>query len=1461
VTFAVPTLANVSPGAVVSASISFLQTAAGVAGTGTTGALNDTVPGNNVAIFNVPSTLADMSASFAGFPANAAANTVVSGTANFTNISGTATSATFSLQLPAGLVAANVTVTSALLGAGTYNPATGSVTFAVPTLANVSPGAVVSASISFLQTAAGVAGTGTTGALNDTNLTNNKSQFNVSVTALSDMSASFAGFPPTALVNTLVTGAVNFTNVGGSTATTATFSLQLPGGLNPANVTVTSAVLGAGTYNQGSGQVTFPTSTLAKVTPGAVVSASISFLQTSTGVNGAASTGALNDTNPTNNNASFNVGLAAPPVVIADVTIAISSPANATPGQVIPLIITISNNGPSPAVNVNAVITLPNGSTQTIAVGTLNTGGIVTTTIAYSVPFVSTTVQTFSGVVSTDTTESNLGNNTAVTSTNLIQLADVAISMSVPPTTTVGQTVSLIVTINNNGPSPAANVSAVITLPNGSTQTITVGTLAVNGTQTVAIAYTVPLGSTTLQTFKGVVTTTTAEYNLANNTATVSTIPILLADVGIAISVPSTVTVGQTITATITISNYGPSPASDVNAILTLPNGSTQTIAVGNMSVSSTFTVSIAYGVPLGSTTVQTFNGRVTSTTADTNLPNNTATGVTTLILLADVAIAIGVPPSSTAGQIVTATITISNNGPSPASNVNAVITLPDGTTQTIAVGTLSANGTQTSFISYGIPQGSTTVQTFSGFVTTTTADTNLANNTATATILLPADVTTRVTVPANVSVSVVISGTVSFANIGGSPALNVGGTVTLPPGVAAKSIPAGANTATVAGLQVIVFPANMPGLGTVIPGVTTSFTFTFRTPVVTGTYSVTSTVATSSPEAVTANNISAAPMTLATPVTNATLSGRVYIDILRNKVFDNGTDKPLANFRAEVVRLVGGTTIVYGSALTNEKGEYVIKDLPVGGGFSVRFFDSGGTIIFGTPYNTSPVRDGQQVSQLGNPSTGSNTVTGPVTVTPGTPFGAAIEDVTLYPDDNVTEQNLPLDPSGVVYNSITRDPVKGATVKLVYEGTGVFNPAVQTLDGTDTVITGVNGFYQFWFINNSPSGVYRLEVTQPTGYLPPEAVQGGVIGALPVLRAEAGDTRVQPQVTAPAVGVNGGAAFVGLNGPVGTQYFFRIDLNLPSGLQVFNNHIPLDPILVPGALLVSKTGDKTVAELGDSVQYTIRIRNTTVGPITKIKLSDLLPAGFRYILGTARLGGVAVANPAGGVGRELTFDIGTIAAQATAELTYFVRLGVGSQQGDGINRAQVVTPVLSNVALYKVTVQGGVFSNDGCIIGKVYVDCDGNSVQNSTGGSRELGIPGVRLVMLDGTFILTDVEGKYSICGVKPQTHVIKVDRTTLPRGSRLVPSSNRNAGVGDSLFVDLKGGELARANFIEGSCSPEVLDQVKARRAQGGVVSPAVEKKLPLKIENRPAEAVQQILPDMRQQLAAPVKPAEAK
>jgi len=183
--------------------------------------------------------------------------------------------------------------------------------------------------------------------------------------------------------------------------------------------------------------------------------------------------------------------------------------------------------------------------------------------------------------------------------------------------------------------------------------------------------------------------------------------------------------------------------------------------------------------------------------------------------------------------------------------------------------------------------------------------------------------------------------------------------------------------------------------------------------------------------------------------------------------------------------------------------------------------------------------------------------------------------------------------------------------------------------------------------------------------------------------------------------------------------------------------------------------------------------------------------------------------------------------------------VGVGAQQGDGINRARghacsapsgcvnaafepLPGSVATNEATYRVRVGGGVFTTDACVLGKIFVDCNGNHVQDP----EEIGIPGVRLFMQDGTTLISDSEGKYSVCGVAPRSAILKVDPITLPRGSRLTTSSNRNLGDAGSLWLDIKSGELHRADFIEGSCSNTVLDQVKARRAQGEVRAPEREK-----------------------------------
>ena len=291
--------------------------------------------------------------------------------------------------------------------------------------------------------------------------------------------------------------------------------------------------------------------------------------------------------------------------------------------------------------------------------------------------------------------------------------------------------------------------------------------------------------------------------------------------------------------------------------------------------------------------------------------------------------------------------------------------------------------------------------------------------------------------------------------------------------------------------------------------------------------------------------------------------------------------------------------------------------------------------------------------------------------------------------------------------------------------------------------------------------------------------------------------------------------------------------------------------------LLISKSVNKTQAEIGDSLQYTIEVKNTGVATAFGVSVLDKLPAGFRYIDGTTTRNNVVQPDPSGKPGPQLSFKLESLAPNASASFRYRLRVGVGSLQGDGVNRAQATTTSgpPSNEARAKVKVTGGVFTTDACVAGKVFVDCNNNHVQDD----EELGIPGVRLYMEDGTNFTTDVEGKYSYCGITPNSHVIKVDGSTLPRASRMMEASNRNLGDAHSLFLDTKNGELLRADFIEGSCSNPVLEQVKARRAQGEVRSVEREGRGPgLSFSSQPASAPAQATDSANQPVVAPRAPA---
>ncbi len=389
-------------------------------------------------------------------------------------------------------------------------------------------------------------------------------------------------------------------------------------------------------------------------------------------------------------------------------------------------------------------------------------------------------------------------------------------------------------------------------------------------------------------------------------------------------------------------------------------------------------------------------------------------------------------------------------------------------------------------------------------------------------------------------------------------------------------------------------------------------------------------------------------------------------------------------------------------------------------------------------------------------------------------------------------------DPFGVVFDSLDGKPVDGATVTLIDVATG--QPAeVFSFDGVtpypNTVISGSSatdangdeyafapGEYRFPLV---AFGNYRLQVTPPAPYTGPSV-------ATPAELA---------QLTAPS----GGAFQISDASYGGT---FAVDSVIPVQIDY-----PLD---APGGdVSIDKRASREIVQPGDAVFYTVTLRNTNPARASRgVTLTDRAAPGLRLQTDSIRIDGQPVAKgltpDADGNGFSLALD--SIDGGMTRRVTYAMTVRDDAPIGDAENLASITAPDGNSA-----TAQAGIrIERDGLtarmtIIGRI-VD----------GGCRPdgevRGIPGVRVMMEDGSFAITDYDGRYHFEGVVPGNHVVQAIRYTLPEGGAFVDCtrSTRSAGSPISRFVSGQGGSLVRADFHAVLPASADIDQNAARERE---------------------------------------------
>jgi uncharacterized repeat protein (TIGR01451 family) len=402
--------------------------------------------------------------------------------------------------------------------------------------------------------------------------------------------------------------------------------------------------------------------------------------------------------------------------------------------------------------------------------------------------------------------EINLTNDTATDVANIVSSADLSVTNSASPNpVAAGSNITYTQLITDNGPSAADNATLVETIPantvlvsitapagwtcngpgGGGTGNVVCTTLSLVGSTSATFSMVVRVNAGTANGTVIVDTATasssTSDPNSVNNSASASTVVGTTAQAELTVTnaaSPNPVVAGSTITYTQVVTNTGSvaatgatfgegTPANTtLTSISTIPAGWTcasPPVSCTNPSVAagSSGTFTVVYTVTAG-----TASGTVITDTATVNAGNqafgaNSTTAIDVVAAnstQADLGLTtVGAPVTVLAGNSITYTQTVTNNGPAAAS----------------AVSFTEATPTNTTFASVSAPVGWTcTTPAVGGIGNVTCTDTTLASA-ASADIIVTVNVPSTVTAATITATSSVSSSTTDPNSANNSTTVN----------------------------------------------------------------------------------------------------------------------------------------------------------------------------------------------------------------------------------------------------------------------------------------------------------------------------------------------------------------------------------------------------------------------------------------------------------------------------------------------------------------------------------------------------------------------------------------------------------------------------------------------------------------------------------------------------------------